>query len=81
MLEGFPPGRCYPTHYFIAETMLRSPSAVRRYLRELKERGYIKIEERSDKRGQISNDYIILDQPDLIARATQIFQEWAAKNV
>jgi hypothetical protein len=81
ILAGFPTGRCHPTHYFIAETMLRSPSAVRRYLRQLKERGYIEIDERSDRRGQTSNDYIILDQPDLIARATKIFQEWAAKNV
>jgi hypothetical protein len=81
ILEGFPTGRCYPSHYFIAETMRKSKSAVCRYLRELKERGYIDIDKRSDRRGQTSNGYIILDQPDLIARANQIFQEWAAKNV
>ncbi len=80
ILDGFPTGRCYPSHYFIAETMLRSASAVRRYLRELKERGYIDIGERFNRRGQRSNTYTILDQTDLVARANQILQEWAAKQ-
>jgi len=78
ILAGFPEGRCYPSHYYIAETMRRSKSAVRRYLRELKKGGYIDVDERSDKRGQTSNGYFILSQPDLIAR--HILQEWEAKQ-
>jgi hypothetical protein len=80
ILESLPMGNCHPSHWWIAETLRKSKSAVCRYLRELKERGYIDIDERSDRRGQTSNDYIILDQPDLIARAKQIFQDWEAKQ-
>lgn len=91
ILDGFPSGSCYPSHYYIAETMRKSVSAVRRYLRELKEGGYIEITARLDgirqgprgksrPLGQTSNDYTILDQPDLIARARQLLQEWRAKQ-
>src|SRR5436305_9574402 len=82
IIEGFPPGRCYPSHYFIAEILQKSVSAVRRYLRELKGCGYIASEARYNNdnkrpgalrnrrhkpRGQTSNNYVVLDQPDLIA--------------
>jgi DNA-binding IclR family transcriptional regulator len=87
VLDGFPPGQCYPSHWYIAEKLRKSKSAVRRYLRELKERGYVRIEEQFDDlrrwspdRGQTSNAYTVLDQADLIARAKQIFQEWEAKQ-
>ena|ERR1035441_3188873 len=43
ILEAFPSGSCFPSHYYMAETMHKSPSAVRRYLKELKNRGYIEI--------------------------------------
>ncbi|MEQ1949646.1 MAG: hypothetical protein ABL995_20815 [Bryobacteraceae bacterium] len=43
ILDGFPPGKCYPSHWFIAEKLRKSQSAVRRYLRELKLSGYISI--------------------------------------
>jgi DNA-binding transcriptional MocR family regulator len=94
ILERFPSGSCYPSHYYIAEAMRKSLSAVRRYLVELKERGYIGITPRYDikpakgprprgqyhPRGQTSNNYTILDQPDLIARARQIVQDWEARR-
>ena len=88
ILDGFPAGSCYPSHYFIAETMRRSDSAVRRYLRELEQHGYIRITAQFDSArpgqkkplGQTSNSYAMLDQPDLIAWATQILQEWHAKH-
>jgi len=80
ILEGFPTGKCYPTHWWIAENLNKSKSAVRRYLRELEQRGYIGIVERFNRLGQRSNTYTVLDQPDLIARATQIFQDLEAKQ-
>lgn len=80
ILDSFPAGRCYPTHYYIAERMLKSPSAVRRYLQELKEAGYIRITRHFDYRGQTSNRYTMLDQEDLIACAQQILQESQAKR-
>jgi DNA-binding IclR family transcriptional regulator len=87
MLEAFPPGKCYPSHYHIAEKLRKSESAARRYLAELKRLGYIEIVFRFDAsrskrapRGQTSNSYTLLDQPDLIARARQIVQDWAAKR-
>jgi hypothetical protein len=94
ILDGFPLGSSFPSHYFIAETLGKSRSAVRRYLRELKGRGYIQITPQFDKprkgsrsrgdhrppRGQTSNAYRVLDQSDLIARAKLIFQEWQAKQ-
>jgi hypothetical protein len=94
ILEAFPPGQCYPSHWYIAERLRRTRSAVRRYLRELNERGYIEISPRYDDdntqarrpranrppRGQTSNDYVVLDQPDLIAAARQIVQDWKAKQ-
>jgi predicted ArsR family transcriptional regulator len=66
--------------WWIAETLRKSKSAVRRYLRELKQRGYIDIDDQFDKRGQTSNTYTILDQADLIACANQVFQDWEAKQ-
>ncbi len=92
ILEAFPPGNCYPSHYYIAEKLGKSKSAVRRYLRELKLGGYIDIAVRYDDenrrrrqstkhpRGQTSNSYTVLDQQDLIARAQQLVQEWHAKQ-
>jgi hypothetical protein len=94
ILAGFPEGSCFPSHYHIAETMGKSKSAVRRYLRELAGRNYIEITAVYDTeprngprrrgqrrpRGQTSNTYTIRDQPDLIACATQIAQEWRAKQ-
>jgi hypothetical protein len=89
ILEGFPPGSCFPSHYHIATTMRKSVSAVRRYLKKLEGSGYVEISERYDEnerlnrhrpRGQTSNTYTILDQPDPIARAVQIVQEWRAKQ-
>ena len=74
--------------------MNKSRSAVRRYLKELSQKRYIKIVPRYDSentqwrgarsttrpRGQTSNSYTLLDQPDLIAAAKQILQEWYAKQ-
>jgi len=92
ILHGYT-GKCYPTHWTIAERLRRSASAVCRYLRELTDKGYIMIEARYDDgttrrpgqlhrkpRGQTSNLYTILKQPDLTARAQQIVQEWHAKR-
>ena len=87
ILEAFPPDRCFPSHYYIAERLLKSRSAVRRYLRELEDKGYIAVSARYDEmkrsktskrrtpKGQTSNDYTILDQSDLIACAKQILQD------
>jgi hypothetical protein len=87
ILEAFPPGKCYPSHYYIAERLRKSKSAARRYLFELKRLGYVAIVEqfgasRSKRapRGQTSNSYSLLDQPDQIACAKQIVQEWHAKH-
>jgi hypothetical protein len=92
ILEAFSPDSCFPSHWYIAETLRRSSSAVRRYLRELKQGRYIDIVARRDEgnirqprstrrpRGQTSNNYVLLDQPDLIAVARQIVQEWYAKQ-
>jgi hypothetical protein len=95
MLDAFPPGQCYPSHWYIAEKLRKSLSAVRRYLKELKKRDYIDISARYDddvrrrrvrrsgpdrSRGQTSNSYTLLDQPDLIACARQIVQDWKAKR-
>jgi len=92
ILEAFPANHCFPSHWYIAERLLKSRSAVRRYLRELEEKGYIATTPRHDEmkasksskhrtpRGQTSNAYTILDQPDLIARARQILEDWHAKH-
>src|SRR5712664_3206185 len=91
ILDGFPEGKCYPSHFYIAETLRKSNSAVRRYLRELEQHGYVEITPRYETdversrgkrrpRGQTSNRYTVLDQPDLIACARQILQEWHAKH-
>jgi len=87
ILEGYPPGQSYPSHWYIAEKLRKSRSAVRRYLRELDAGGYVRITAQFDEvrrpgryRGQTSNAYTILDQEDLIARATQIFQDHEAKH-
>lgn len=45
-LYGFPAGKCYPSHCWIAFKMGKSVSAVRRYLRELEDGGYIRITQR-----------------------------------
>ena len=87
LLEGFPRGSCFPSHFYIAETMRKSPSSVCRYLRELKNLGYIEIVANYDTgfagsrpRGQTSNRYAVLEQVDLVARARQIFEDWSAKQ-
>jgi hypothetical protein len=95
LLYSFPVDRCYPSHFWIAEKMHKSVSAVRRYLAELKQNGYIEITVQYDDdinrpgdrrfrsrkpRGQTSNRYTVLDQPDLITVAQQIVQDWYAKT-
>lgn len=95
VLDGFPRSSCFPSHYYIAMTMGKSVSAVRRYLKELEQCGFIKITAQFDDkikrpnhgspqqnrpRGQTSNSYTMLDQEDLVARATQIVEEWYAKQ-
>ena len=88
ILEAYPRDKCYPSHWYIAEKLKKSRSAVRRYLRELEQCGYIKITQQYDdqiarwpNRGQTSNSYTVLSQPDLTACANQIFQEWKAKQL
>jgi response regulator of citrate/malate metabolism len=71
---------CYSSHWWFAEKLRKSPSAVRRYLRELKQGGYIQIDKQFDRRGQTSNRYTVLNQEDLMARANQIHNDWSAKQ-
>ena len=94
ILEGYNRDDCWPSHLHLALTLGKSPSAVRRYLRELKDKGYIEIHPRYDDgnthrrghkrrapRGQTSNQYFIQEgQPDLMAMAKQIMQELHAKG-
>lgn len=85
LIADFPPGKCFVSHNWLALTLNKSKSAVQRYLRELRDGGYIKIQHRYDDSdwrsyGQKSNVYVVLDQPDLIAAATEIFQDYSAKH-
>jgi DNA-binding transcriptional MocR family regulator len=94
ILDAFPEGHAYPSHYYLAEKLRMSRSAVRRYLRELKEAGFIQIRPRYDDenpqpravrksdrpRGQTSNLYVVLNPADLVACAQQIIQDWTAKR-
>ena len=88
VLDGFREDSCYPSHWYIAQMLGRSQSAVCRYLRELEQHGYIEICPRLDDtldngrpRGQTSNEYVILEQSDLMACARQIIEEWNARTL
>lgn len=94
ILDAFREGQCFPSHWWVAERLHLSRSAVRRYLRKLKENGYIEITAQYERydgtgparrrghtpRGQRSNSYTLFDQPDLIACARRILEEWRVKQ-